>query len=466
MRKGKHVIGKPVLSFEDGRRVDSVKNLLISEDNESIVALLVDEGGLLSSSRVVPLENVKSFGRDAVVIETSASVVTASSDPETKAIIQRKEALLGKRVMTDDGQSLGAISDLYFDDKSGRISGFEVSGGMLGDMARGTSYLAVDQIERLGPDLVFVRPDTGENLQNQVGGVQGALQSAGEKLGEAGSKLGDASSRAATGVQGAISGSEPEKGLVGRRSGADITDEDGNIVVANGQRIQQEHIDWAKETNNVGLLTRSAAAGEAQYAASRAGEALGQVGDNLGSMWDRFLNRVGEMRDEQGRQADSQQTAGRVSLIIDAIGRPVTKVILDRSDNVILDFGDIITHQAVQQAFDAGMLDTLLASVHRATVGFPLDDLKARQPGSATVDRASGGAAVLEELEQKMQADQKERAGAAEAQRAEADRAREIRERDRLTRANEREQAERERTKELAGANTGSGGTDTPKPNQ
>ena len=78
MRKGKHVIGQPVLSFEDGRRVDTVKNLLISEDNDSIVALLVDEGGLLSSSRIVPMENVKSFGRDGIVIETSASVVPAS----------------------------------------------------------------------------------------------------------------------------------------------------------------------------------------------------------------------------------------------------------------------------------------------------------------------------------------------------------------------------------------------------
>jgi uncharacterized protein YrrD len=456
MRKGKHVIGLPVMSFEDGRRVDTVKNLLISEDNESIVALLVDEGGLLSSSRVVPLENVKSFGKDAVVIESSGNVVTASADPEVKAIIQRREALLGKKVMSEDGRSLGTISDLYFEDTSGRIAGFEVSGGMIGDLARGTSYLGVDQIERLGPDTIFVRPDTGDNLENQVGGVQGALKNAGDALG-------DATSKATTGVQGAISGSEPEKNLVGRRSGADITDENGRVMVANGQRIRQEHVDWAKDTNNVGLLTRAAAAGEAQFAASRAGDALGQVGDNLGSMWDRFMARVGEMRDEQGRQADAQQTAHRTSLIIDAIGRPVTKVILDRSDNVILDFGDIITHQSVQQAFEAGMLDTLLASVHRATVGFPLDDLKAKQPGSATVERASGGAAVLEDLERKVEDDRRQREAAAEAQRAEADRAREIRERDRLSRASERDQAERERVAELAEARSStSGNTDTP----
>ena len=264
--------------------------------------------------------------------------------------------------MTDDGHSLGSISDLYFEDKSGQITGFEVSSGVFGNFARGTSFLAVEQIERLGPDIVFVRSDVGEQLEGQVGGVQGALQTAGDRLSQA-------SSGAATSVQSALNQSEPEKGLVGRRSGADITDEDGKVVVANGQRISPEHVEWAKKTDNVGLLTRAAATGEAQYAATRAGEALGQMGDSLGSMWDRFLQRVGEMNDDQGRQADAQLTASRVSLIIDAIGRPVTKVILDRSDNVILDFGDIITHQAVQQAFEAGMLDTLL----RRSTGRPLD---------------------------------------------------------------------------------------------
>jgi uncharacterized protein YrrD len=459
MRKGKRVIGQPVMSFADGKRLDSVKDLLISEANDSIVALLVDEGGLLSSSRVVPTENVRSFGRDAVVIESSESIVSASADPEVKAILERKDTLLGKRVVSDLGQSLGTISDVYFDEGTGRLGGFEVSGGMFGDIARGTSYLAVDQIERMGPDVVFVRPETGEGLENQVGGVQGALQGAGDKLSEATSKVGDATSRGVGGLQSGLAQREPEKALVGKRSGADITDENGAIIVANGQRIRPEHVEWAKETNNIGVLTRSATAGEAQFAASRAGDALGQVGDNVGSMWDRFLGRVGEMRDEQGRQADVQTTANRRSQIIDAIGRPVTKVILDRSDNVILDFGDIITHQSVQQAFDAGMLDTLLASVHRATVGFPLQDLKANQAGSATVERASGGAAVLEDLDRQVESAERERQQKTDAQRAEADRAREIRERDRQTRANERDAAERERTQELAEVQAGSGGS-------
>src|SRR3712207_3050582 len=154
MRKGKHVIGQSVLSYADGVRIHSVKDLLISGENDSIIALLVDEGGLLNDSRVVPIENVIRFGRDAVVVASVDSVVRASADRDVNAILHRKDTLLGKKVVTNEGQAYGSISDMYFNEETGRIEGFEVSGGVLGDMARGTSFLPVTDIERLGPDVI------------------------------------------------------------------------------------------------------------------------------------------------------------------------------------------------------------------------------------------------------------------------------------------------------------------------
>lgn len=449
MRKGKTLIGQSIVSFAEGRKLDSVKDLLMSQNNDSIVALLVDEGGLMSSSRVVPLEAVKSFGRDAVVIDDAQAVTTASADPEVKAILNRNDQLLGKKVLTDTGDALGGIADIYFDDSDGRILGFEVSGGLLGDIARGTSYLAVDEIERLGPDVIFVRPETGENLEGQVGGVAGALDSAGQRIGDAGQRIGDAASKAQDRIGEQISESHPERALIGRRSGADVTDETGRIVVANGQRVQPEHVEWAQQTNSMEVLTGAVARGAASETRARAGAVMAEAGDNVGAMWDRFTQRIGEMRDEQGRQADEQQTRNRLAQIADAIGRPVGKVILDRSDNVILDFGDIITHQAVQQAYDANMLDTLLASAHRAEFGLPLEQLRAKQPASATVDQAHGGAGVVDELEQKVQQRDQERAEREARERSEAAAAARERDRERAERTRSREESEKERQREV-----------------
>jgi uncharacterized protein YrrD len=445
MRKGKHVIGQSVLSYADGSRVDSVKDLLISAANDSVVALLVDEGGLLSSSRVVPIENVYRFGKDAVVIHSADGVVRASADPEVNAIVHRKDTLLGKKVLTNEGQAYGTISDMYFDDETGRISGFEVSGGLLGDIARGTSFLPVADIERMGSDVIFIRPDTGQALEGQVGGIQGGVQGAISSAQEGLSK-------AQQDAQSAITQKEPEKGLIGRRSGTDVTDQNGRVIVAHGERIRAEHVEWAKQTNNVGALTSAATAGTMAEARDRAGVGLQNAGDSVGSMWDRFVGRLGEMRDEQGKAIDASQTANRLALVQDAIGRPVMKVILDRSDNVILDFGDIVTHQAIQQAFDNGMLDTLLASVHRATVSFPNEDLKARQEASARIDKASGGALVLDELQRKVEQTLRERTEQQERARQEAERARQQRDVEREQRAKEREEAERQRLDELEAA--------------
>jgi uncharacterized protein YrrD len=453
MRKGKNVVGQAVISRYDGKKIDTVKDVLLGETNENIVALLVDEGGLLSSSRVVPIEAVEAFGNDAIVVTGTDAVISASADPEVKAIVNRNEKLLGKRVLTNTGDRKGTISDMYFEEGTGRILGFEVSGGMLGDMARGTSYLAVDEIENMGSDVIFVRPETGEDLDNQVGGVQGALQDAGTKtregLSDAGKNLREGAGQLGQDAQAGMSQREPEKALIGRRSGMDVTDENGSIIVANGQRIRAEHVEWGRETNNVGILTRAATAGTASETGDRAGAGLEAAGDNVGAMWDRFTNRLSQMRDEQGKQADEQQTRMRLAQIADAIGRPVGKVILDRSDNVILDFGDIITHQAVQKAYDANMLDTLLTSVYRAEFNLTLDQLKANQRGSATVEQATGGAGLVDELESKVRETEQERAERQERERMEAQQAAEQRERERQERARTREQADKERQREI-----------------
>lgn len=51
-------------------------------------------------------------------------------------------------------------------------------------------------------------------------------------------------------------------------------------------------------------------------------------------------------------------------LIRAALGHPVKNRVTDRQDNVILDVGELITHCAVEQAKQAGVLSLLLESVY------------------------------------------------------------------------------------------------------
>src|SRR5829696_41904 len=109
MRKGKSIVGKDVLSLADGTKVETVSDVVIDPDGYRMVALVVDEGGFLSTSKVVPTEQVHSYGRDAVVVESQASVVSVGDYPELKALVKRDEELIGKKVFTVAGDKVGSI---------------------------------------------------------------------------------------------------------------------------------------------------------------------------------------------------------------------------------------------------------------------------------------------------------------------------------------------------------------------
>ena len=146
MRKGKSLIGKDILTLEDGTKLEKVNGVIVDTGGQRLVALVVDQGGLMSSTRVVPIEEVSSFGRDAVVIGGRGSIVTTAEAPGLKEIVDHSEKIVDKKVFTVTGDEQGTIKDIYFDERSGNVLGYEVSGGLIGDAATGTSYLPSEDI--------------------------------------------------------------------------------------------------------------------------------------------------------------------------------------------------------------------------------------------------------------------------------------------------------------------------------
>jgi uncharacterized protein YrrD len=176
MLKCKDVIGKKVLSRSDGEKVGSVKDLIIGKDHAAIMALVIEEGGLFSKAKVVPMEKVASIGRDAVIISDSDDVVLADTFAAAKEIMDRDDQLIGKKVFTEKGDEFSAVSDICFDEESGQILGFEVSGGRVDNVSVGPSYLPMSDIVTIGPDAVLIKPDAVSRLVTQANAPGSATQ--------------------------------------------------------------------------------------------------------------------------------------------------------------------------------------------------------------------------------------------------------------------------------------------------
>jgi uncharacterized protein YrrD len=445
MRKGKKLIGRPILSLTDGVRVGEVKDVLLGRDNDAVVGLLVDEGGLFGSAMVVPVEEIEAFGRDAVVVASRDSVRAAGEVPEIKEILDRKTSLIGTKVFTETGDAQGAVNDIYFEEGTGRVSALEITGGTWQDATQGVRNLPVSDVVRTGPEILFVQPEAGASLEAQRGGIAGALADAGDKARDAGSQAAD-KARTATGSAGDASSGSLESRLIGQRTGDDVEDERGAIIVPAGRRVTQADVERAKEAGRLPDLAKAVGAEKLSNAGATMSDATADAGDKAAGLWDQFTRKLGEVTDSTGKRLDEEQTKQRLTKIEDAVGRPVTKAFLDLQDNVVLDVGDLVTHAAVQRAHEAGSLDSLLGSVYKAEVTFDKEELRARRPGEATLERAAGqGAPVVEEMKGKVERAQADRDADAERSRVEAEQGRQQRAQEREQRTKEREQTAAQR---------------------
>ncbi|OYQ65908.1 hypothetical protein B9G53_05760 [Pseudanabaena sp. SR411] len=467
MRNGKGMIGKPVVAYDSGEEFRTIVDLIFDQENNQLLGFLVDEGGWFSNALVLPLTNIQAIGADAVIVASREAIASATEFPAMQSILERDNILKGTRIMTLDGRDLGTMVDLYFDDTTGVIEGYEVSGGIFADAYSGRSFVPAPDTLKIGEDIAFVPSETADLMQEQVGGIRGAMNTAsgkvqemaqftGEKAQEAaqftGEKFQEATTFAGTSFTNAVVDPEEQETFVlGKVSQKTVETTDGITLIHEGQVVNSSHILAARNLNMTndlyhatgGLVTErlgerlsgvvtglganigieqaqgrrvnrmiftpegSVVAVEGQIVTPKVierakthhqeqalleavglttGDALRVTGSNVGQqvkdgakgLWEQVKETASNLQDHGTQAIEEKRIKG-------ALGRPVTRVILDRNDEVILNVGELITHQAIAISRDADVLEVLLDSVYTETPNLSLDDLRAPESGKAAL---------------------------------------------------------------------------------
>jgi uncharacterized protein YrrD len=498
---------------------------------------------------VIPLQEVQAIGLDAIVIRSKASVVRANQVPAIQEILHHNNILRGTRILTTEGLDLGTLIDLFFDEQSGLVEGYEVSGGVFADAYSGRSFVPAPETLKIGPDVAFVPPETAQMMEGQVGGIRGAVQTTADNLQESAGAANRNLQAAAQTVSGQLQNSteatthrlqeasrqaseqleiatdathrqlqdlnrgvaasltnrlvdpiEQKEYVIGkaveqdvltpdgsvlllqgqevtlaeaevadrlgildqlyRATGGSLTEnmsrnfqatteseneriqsatqrsaaafrrsvnglaahaaieqargrrvlqtvctEDGSIIAASGQVVTQSVLDraqaYAKETellSAVGLTSATAirSAGSDTWLETKIQlrDRTNSARENLNAFWQLLQVKAEELQTRRTRQLKQQR-------IEQALGRPVTRVILDPTDHVILDVGELITHRAVQQAKESGVLNILLSSVYTKEPEISEKELRASVRGIAALEHSGNGLPTREPLRTK-----------------------------------------------------------------
>lgn len=175
----KSVIGLPIYTLKQGRKLeDSVEDVVYDPQTNKVEALVLDKGGWLSDTRVIPLQDVHSIGDDAVLLRNEGVIKRAEDvKPKVASIAQGKNYLSADKVITEDGKDLGRISDLFFDSATGDVKEFEVSQGTLKNVGTGKKTIKVPDIIVVGEDAMIVGAYTVQEIEKQAQqkGIAGAI---------------------------------------------------------------------------------------------------------------------------------------------------------------------------------------------------------------------------------------------------------------------------------------------------
>ncbi len=426
MRKGSDLIGKPIVAFGGGQRLETIQDVIFDQESNRLLGFVVDEGGWFSGARVLPLQNVQALGEDAVIVPSAQAITSAEALPAIRRILERNNVLKGTKILTTDGRDLGTMSDLYFDERTGAIEGYEVSGGIFADVASGRAFVPAPQTLKIGKDVAFVPPETATLMEEQTGGLKAAVETAGDTRQDAAASATSATANRptdpaeqrsfmlgkvastdvsapdgtllvargqqvtelaaqeaerqhvldklylATGGQllartsGAVAGTSIEQAR-GRRARQAVRTAEGLIIVAPGQVVTEQVINRARTYNKEHELLAAVGLSTSAAAGGQLESAADQAGERLRAGAQDAKQQAGNLWERVKEKVSTMQERTAQELeerrIRDALGRPVGRVILDPQDNVILNLGELITHKAVADARGAQILDMLLDSV-------------------------------------------------------------------------------------------------------
>ena len=152
MRRGREIVGLPVIKLSTGKELGIVSDLSWNHDQRKIKSISLDPGGVVSRREPINIDDIAFMGPDAVTVVDEATTGRKTDSDSDKSI----GTVAGVLVVTDTGRNLGTLQDLVFDDNGELLVGYEVSGGLVGDFISGREVLPPEAVLAWGVEAVVV----------------------------------------------------------------------------------------------------------------------------------------------------------------------------------------------------------------------------------------------------------------------------------------------------------------------
>lgn len=175
MKASRKFLSLPIISLREGQHIGYVKSLVFNPQTKSLAAIIVDKG-LFKDQRVIPYNKVVSVGEDAITIDKCAYVEKSTNIPEILDLIKNKLNIIGTKVITESGKTLGVAEEYYINPEDGKMTHIEISGGKIEGFLKGKTQLKAENLITIGQDIIVALKGSEITLTISDKGINDALK--------------------------------------------------------------------------------------------------------------------------------------------------------------------------------------------------------------------------------------------------------------------------------------------------
>ncbi len=166
------LLGRPVRDRQTVKELGRMAHFLVDAQAQQVTGLVCKSGLLGTTKTAFAWSQVEAIGDDSILVRAADSTKLQASDMAV--------APVGFEILTNQGNSVGKITDLLFDPSTGAVTGYLFTPhGWKGLMA-GTYIFAPVAISSLGDRRVIVLESAVETPQQYAPGFEAKLSQATE----------------------------------------------------------------------------------------------------------------------------------------------------------------------------------------------------------------------------------------------------------------------------------------------
>lgn len=169
MKRASDVIGLPVICIQSGNQIGIIRDIACDPES-AVFGFILEPKSLMHKGKALLISDLKAIGEDAVTVYMDEITKDIDKVEEKYHEVLRglyySEKLRGLKVITTNGNELGLVEDVYFDEEVGTIVGYELSEGIVADITEGRKYLPKPDHLTEGKDVLIVPRSSQDQLKD------------------------------------------------------------------------------------------------------------------------------------------------------------------------------------------------------------------------------------------------------------------------------------------------------------